>query len=227
MTREIVLPASLLESGDDLKPTLTTYKLGSNVYSGILGLYERGSSKEVNVIPLRGKYYPKVGDRVVGIVTKLQIFSWSVDINSFHEAVLPFSSAIKKERTFFSDLGRLISVNDVIYAEIISFDRFSPPTLSLKKKGLGKITEGYIYEISPGKVPRLIGKNKSMITMIKEMLGIRIIVGKNGRVVALTQDYSKISILGEVIKKIETEAHVPGLTDRIKNLLESKLIKTS
>ncbi|MFP3189782.1 MAG: exosome complex RNA-binding protein Rrp4 [Thermoproteota archaeon] len=227
MKREIVLPATLLESGEDFKPSLTTYKIGNNVYSGILGLYERGSSNEVNVIPLRGKYYPNVGDRVIGIVTKLQVFSWNVDINSFHEAVLPFSNAIKKGRTFYSDLSKLISINDVIYAEIVSYDRFSPPTLSLRKKGLGKITEGYLYEISPGKIPRVIGKNRSMINMLKQMLGIRIIVGKNGRIVALTQDYEKIAILGEIIEKIETESHVPGLTDRVKNLLESKLIKTS
>jgi exosome complex component RRP4 len=227
MKREIVLPSTLLETGDDLKPGLTTYKIGPNIFSGILGLYEKTDSKEINVIPLKGKYYPSIGDRVVGIVTKFQVFSWNVDINSFHEAILPFSNAIKKERQFYSDLNKLISINDVIYAEIISFDRFSPPTLSIKKKGLGKITEGYIYEMTPGKIPRLIGKNQSMINMIKQMLGIRIIVGKNGRVVALTQDFNKIEILGEVIQKIQNESHVPGLTDRIKNLLESKLNKTS
>jgi len=138
MKREIVLPSTLLETGDDLKPGLTTYKIGPNIFSGILGLYEKTNSKEINVIPLKGKYYPSIGDRVVGIVTKFQVFSWNVDINSFHEAILPFSNAIKKERQFYSDLNKLISINDVIYAEIISFDRFSPPTLSIKKKGWEK-----------------------------------------------------------------------------------------
>jgi exosome complex component RRP4 len=224
--REIVIPSSLLYSGNDVKPSLTTYKLGSNIYSSVIGLYERSEGNEIKVITLKGKYYPNVGDRVIGIITKDSIFSWSVDINSFVEAILPVSFAVKKRKgEFTGNITKLLTINDVIYAQIIDFDKFNPPILSLKKKGLGKINSGYLLNITPGKIPRLIGKKHSMIKMIKEMLGINIIVGKNGRIVALTDDFNKIKILEEVIQKIEFEAHVPGLTDRIKNMLESKLSK--
>jgi len=223
--REIVLPSSLLASDDNSKASLATYKIGSNLYSSVLGLFER-SEEGPRVITLRGKYYPQVGDTVVGIITKDSIFSWSVDINSFVEAILPVSNALKKKtKRFTANIAKLLTVNDVIYAEIIEFDRFNPPILTLKKKGLGKINSGYIINITPGKVPRVIGKNHSMIRMIKEMLDVNLVVGKNGRIVALTDDFNKVKILEEVIHKIEVEAHVPGLTDRIKNLLESKISK--
>lgn len=225
--REIVLPSSVLGEGD-YKSTLTTYKLGNKIISSVIGLYDRSEGKEIKVIALRGKYYPKIGDRVVGIITKDSIFSWSVNINSYVEAILPFSLAVKKKsKEFMVNLSKLLTVNDVIYAEIVSYNKFSPPILSLKGKGLGKITSGYMLSITSGKVPRLIGKKHSMIKMLKEMLGINIIVGKNGLIVALTEDFEKVKILEEVVNKIELEAHVPGLTDRIKNLLESKLSKNN
>jgi exosome complex component RRP4 len=74
--------------------------------------------------------------------------------------------------------------------------------------------------MSPAKIPRLIGKKSSMINMIREKLGIKIIVGRNGRVIAFTDDLNKIEILKKIIEKIELESHTSGLTDRIKMFLE-------
>ncbi len=221
--REIILPSSFLIEGENVKPSLTTYKIGLKLFSSVMGLLEKSEGEKINVIALRGKYYPQVGDRVVGIVTKDSVFSWNVDINSYIEAILPFSNAVKKSKGFQTNLSKLLTVNDVIYATIVSYNRFSPPILSLKKKGLGKINSGYILNLTPAKIPRFIGKDQSMLKMIKEKLEINIIVGKNGRIVALTEDFEKIKILEEVVQKIELEAHVPGLTDRIKNLLEERL----
>ncbi len=223
--REIILPSSFLLEDESIKPTLATYKIGSKLYSSVIGLFESTNEKKLNVISLRGKYYPQVGDRVIGIVTKESVFSWSVDINSYTEAILPYSYAVKKSKGFRANLSKLLTVNDVVYATIISYNRFSPPILSLKKKGLGKVTSGYILSLTPSKIPRFIGKNQSMIKMITEKLGIKIIVGKNGRIVALNEDFDKIKILEEVVQKIELEAHVPGLTDRIKKLLEDRLLR--
>ncbi|HLI46009.1 MAG TPA: exosome complex RNA-binding protein Rrp4 [Geobacterales bacterium] len=224
--REIILPSSFLVSDENVQSNLATYKIGSNVYSSVVGLFERSEDSGVRVVTLRGKYYPQVGDEVIGIITKDSIFSWSVDINSFVEAILPVSYAIKKKRRSFSgSITKLLTINDIVYAQIVDFDRFNPPILTLRKKGLGKITSGYLITITPGKIPRVIGKNHSMIKMIKEKLDLNLIVGKNGRIVALTNDFQKIKILEEVIQKIDNEAHVPGLTDRVKNLLESKISK--
>lgn len=225
MKRELVLPGSLLEIGNYFKNDLTTFKIDSKIYSGFLGLYEKSASNQIHVIPLRGKYYlQKTGDKVIGIITRVHLFSWIVDINSFCNATLPFTNAIKKKtKQFITNLQKYLSVGDLIYAEITSFDKFSPPILTIAKKGLGKITSGYLLTISPAKVSRLIGKKKSMINMIREKIGIKILVGRNGRIVLKTNDTYKIELFKEIIKKIEEEAHTTGLTNRIKNLLEEKL----
>jgi RNA-binding protein Rrp4 and related proteins (contain S1 domain and KH domain) len=230
MKREIVLPGSLLITGNNLKAGLYTFKEDSSIYAGLLGLFERDSIKDkgvVNIIPLKGKYYPKEGDNVIGIIVKTHLFSWLVDINSFVYAILPFANAVKakgkkKVKKFELNLANYLSIGDVIYAKIVSFDRNSPPILSLKeKKGLGKVTSGFLLNISPAKIPRFIGKKLSMINMIREKLGIKIIVGRNGRIIAFTDDENKIEILKKIIEKIELESHTSGLTDRIKMFLES------
>jgi exosome complex component RRP4 len=229
MKREIVLPGTLLATGENLKPGLYTFKEDISIYAGLLGLFEKDTVKKgevINIIPLKGKYYPKEGDNVIGIVVRTYLFSWLVDINSFVYATLPFSNAVKekrkKKRKFELNLANYLSVGDVIYAKIVSFDRNSPPILSLKeKKGLGKVTSGYLITMSPAKIPRLIGKKSSMINMIREKLGIKIIVGRNGRVIAFTDDLNKIEILKKIIEKIELESHTSGLTDRIKMFLEA------
>ena len=67
-------------------------------------------------------------------------------------------------------------------------------------------------------MPRLIGKKGSMINMIKDKTGCKIVVGQNGLVwVKGKQEMEQI--VKDTIKLIEKEAHTSGLTDRIKNRL--------
>ena len=47
---------------------------------------------------------------------------------------------------------------------------------------MGKFRGGIIVDITPTKVPRLIGKKGSMINMIKDKTNCKIIVGQNGLV---------------------------------------------
>ena len=83
---------------------------------------------------------------------------------------------------------------------------------------MGKFKGGIIVDIAPTKVPRLIGKKGSMINMIKDKTGCKIVVGQNGLVwVKGKQDMEQI--VKDTIKLIEKEAHTSGLTDRIKNRL--------
>ena len=62
-----------------------------------------------------------------------------------------------------------------------------------------------------------------MISMIKEMLGVELIVGQNGRIVIVGEDPYKVEIAVLTIRKIESEAHTTGLTDRIKKFIEERL----
>jgi exosome complex component RRP4 len=65
--------------------------------------------------------------------------------------------------------------------------------LTLKSKGLGVLEDGRIIKINPHKVPRVIGKEGSMVSLIKSETGCEITVGQNGA----------IWIQGEKIENLE------------------------
>jgi exosome complex component RRP4 len=69
-------------------------------------------------------------------------------------------------------------------------------------------------EISPTKVPRLIGKGGSMINMLKKEINCNIFVGQNGRIWIDGND-EDMDLALKTILIIEKEAHITGLTDRI------------
>lgn len=83
---------------------------------------------------------------------------------------------------------------------------------------MGKFRGGIIVDITPTKVPRLIGKKGSMINMIKDKTNCKIIVGQNGLVwVKGEEDMEQLT--KDIIHMIEAEAHTSGLTNKVKNKL--------
>ena len=60
-----------------------------------------------------------------------------------------------------------------------------------------------------------------MVSMIKAYTDCRILVGQNGIVWVQGENPARELLAVETIKKIEQEAHFVGLTDGIKNFLES------
>jgi exosome complex component RRP4 len=137
---------------------------------------------------------------------------------------LPVSEVTSKPVTISrTDLSKILDVGDLILAKIVSFDLNKDPVLTIKESKLGKIPRGVLVEIPPQKIPRIIGKKGSMISMIKEMLGVELIVGQNGRIVIVGEDPYKVELAVLTIRKIESEAHTTGLTDRIKKFIEERL----
>lgn len=74
--------------------------------------------------------------------------------------------------------------------------------------------------VTPAKVPRIIGRQGSMVEMIKELTGTQIVVGQNG-IVWVKGDNEDIA--AEAVLKIEEKSHITGLTDYIKVMLEKRL----
>ncbi|MBW2968416.1 KH domain-containing protein, partial [Candidatus Woesearchaeota archaeon] len=93
--------------------------------------------------------------------------------------------------------------------------------VSMRGPGFRKLEGGRILEVNTNKVPRIIGKEGSMITMIKNATGCKITVGQNG-LVWISGEPDKENIAIEAIKKAEKESHTQGLTDQIKGFLEKK-----
>jgi exosome complex component RRP4 len=92
--------------------------------------------------------------------------------------------------------------------------------LSVRDQGLRKIRGGRIIEVNTHKVPRIIGKKGSMVSMIKQATGCRIIVGQNG-LIWVDGEPAKENIAVTAIEKIENESHMSGLTERMKEFLEN------
>ncbi len=216
--REMVVPGQLLARGM-YRLGDNVYRVGQNIYAMKLGLAEL-KDNTISVIPLKECYMPNVGDLVIGLIIDIGITNWSVDIASPYTALLQVNDAFSKPiDPLREDLKKYFNVGDYIIAKVIAFDKTRDPLLSTKEPPCGKIEKGTVIEISPAKIPRLIGKRGSMISIIKRELDCQIVVGQNGRVWIFAKDpfYEEVAI--KVIRKIEEEAHTTGLTDRVREII--------
>ena len=87
--------------------------------------------------------------------------------------------------------------------------------LSIKSRGLGKIEEGIIIKINPYKVPRVIGKEGSMIKIIKEETGCNITVGQNGFVWIKGDKIEDELLAKKAILFVSEKSFISGLTDAV------------
>jgi exosome complex component RRP4 len=84
-----------------------------------------------------------------------------------------------------------------------------------------KVLEGGRFAtISPPKIPRVIGKKGSMIQVIQERTGCRIMTGQNG---LIWIDGGRADLAIKAIQKIEKEAHTTGLTERVVEMLDAEI----
>lgn len=232
LKRTLVLPGdtlSALPSGEiiDQYGCLIREK-DTNIVTviSLLDIEEAGDKIRYRLIPLKFKYIPKEGDIVIGIVKDVSISSWIVDINAPYNAVLnaadylgrPFNPATENIRKY-------LDVGDVILAKVAQFDRTRNPLLTTQDKDLGKVVEGSLLEIEPSKVARVIGRKRSMISMLEESTQCKIIVGNNGRILLRcpSPEHEYIAVLA--IKKIERESHTLGLTERIRSFIIEEKVK--
>ena len=220
--KQLVTPGELLAEGDYLAGE-NTYMEQNKIYASRIGLVDT-DNKKVNVVALRAFYVPKMGDIIIGSVVEVGFNGWTVDIKSPYTALLRASDVLS--RPFQASKRRVIAVlnaGDLIVAKIASYDRAHDPQLTVGEPGLGKITRGQILHVTPTKIPRIIGRKGSMISMIKQETDCQIILGLNGVILVTGKNPEDEELAITAIKKIEEESHTSGLTDRITQLLkESK-----
>ena len=211
--RKIVLPGEIVAEGK--KAGHGTFEEDNSVISKFVGILQESGEFE-NVAPLSGVYIPKIKDRIIGIVTDVEKMGWLVDINAPWQGFLSLSEALDE----FVDvkrvsLNRFYDVEDVIYAEVVDTRR-GDVQLSVKSPISRKLKGGLIMKITPTKVPRLIGKDGSMVNLIKEKTKTMIRVGQNGIVWI---DGENVDKAVKSIKLIEEKSHIFGLTDEISKML--------
>jgi exosome complex component RRP4 len=164
-----------------------------------------------------------MGDIVIGTVLEVGFNGWTIDIKAPYTALLRASDVLARPfKPQNDELSAVLNAGDLIVAKIASYDRAHDPQLTVGEPGLGKITRGQILHVTPTKIPRVIGRKGSMISMIKQETGCQIILGLNGVILVTGKALEDEDLAIEVIKKIEQESHTTGLTDRITQLLKER-----
>ncbi len=222
--KQLVTPGELLAEGE-YQAGENTYLESGKIFSARIGLVDC-DNKKVNVVALRAFYAPKPGDIVIGSVIEVGFNGWTIDIKAPYTALLRASDVLNRPfKPQNDELNQVLDAGDLIVAKIASYDRAHDPQLTVGEPGLGKITRGQIMRVTPTKIPRVIGRKGSMISMIKQETGCQIILGLNGVVLVTGKNTADEDLAMAAIKKIEDESHTTGLTDRITQLLKDEKAK--
>lgn len=219
-TTEIVVPGDIIKESMEILPGTGTFREGKNIISKALGI-AKTDGRVISVTPLSGVYSPQKWDYVIGEITSINFSNWSVDISGPYEATLPIAE-VKGYIERDADLSKHYAIGELIFAKVVDVSKTKYITLTMKDMKARKISGGFVVELTPSKVPRLIGKAGSMITMIKQRTNCFLSVGQNGRV-WLKGDHEDIAC--KAIKMLEDHSHTPGLTDKISEMLDKELKK--
>jgi len=224
--REIVAPGEILsEDLETYVPGRGTIlnKKGDKIISVMVGL-KQIKKNYINVIPLNGFYTAHPGDKVIAVITDKNPVKYRCDINAKYEGILKPRNTVKHSKRRIRGNSRpdteKYDIGNAVIAKIISADRLNSPELTTVGKYLGKVRGGIIIQIDPPKVPRIIGRNGSMIKMLKSLTDCNIFVTQNGRIWIKGGVIEKERLLIEAIYKIEREAHTQGLTDRMEEFIK-------
>ena len=216
MDRRVVIPGELIVEGDSYLPGELTEKRDGKIYSLIFGLAEEQNNL-IKVIPLSGVYSPRRGNTVIGKVENILSSGWLIDIGTPDSA---FLSVAEVPRYVNKDaMDEVLDIDDMVIAKIWSISKRGID-LSLKSRGLGKVEEGMIFEVNPNKVPRIIGKEGSMIKIIKEKTNCDITVAQNGFVLVKGPTIDDEVYSRKAIKFIEEKSFISGLTDEVNKWFE-------
>lgn len=214
--RQIVIPGEVIVKGDDYLPGDGTEKTSDGIVALKFGLAEE-INKLVKVIPLSGTYHPRRGNVVIGKVEMLTFNGWVIDIGAPENAFLAIAEVPRYVHK--NNLEEVMDIGDMVVAKIWNINKRGID-LSLKSRGLGKIDEGMIVQVNSNKVPRIIGKEGSMIKLIKEKTGCSITVGQNG-FVWIKGDKTEDELFAKrAILFVAEKSYISGLTEEVEKWFE-------
>ena len=219
-SKNVAVPGEMLAKGMDCIPSFGTYRDGENIYASRLGLISI-EGKVIKIIPLSGAYVPKKGDVIIGKVIDILLAGWRLDIGSAYTGYLSLKDGTQDFVSKGTDITKYFNFDEYLMSSIINVTTQNLVDLSMKGPGLRKLSGGRIVCVSCHKVPRIIGKHGSMVSMIKNATNCKILVGQNGFIWIDGEPESEV-IATKAIRKIEELAHVSGLTEMIKVFLEKE-----
>lgn len=215
--RRLVVPGEVIVDGDDFLPGDGTRRVGSAVVATKLGLAEI-AGRVVKLIPIFGAFVPRRNNVVIGRITDVMHAGWLVDIDSSTSGFLP----IEESPRFINrnEMDQFLAVGDVIAAKIWTV-KGRGIDLTLKGKGLGKLEDGFIFRIIPSRVPRVIGREGSMVNLIKDKTSCNITVGQNGWIWIKGPDFDSQIKARKAVELVSGKVHLGGLTEKVEEWFEN------
>ncbi|MBT4651070.1 RNA-binding protein [Candidatus Woesearchaeota archaeon] len=218
--RSIVIPGEALAEGMDYLPGQNTYREEEKIYSNVVGLLSL-SGRAIKITPLSGPYVPKDGDKIIGRITDITMTSWRVNTGTAYSAMLNVRDATTRFVKNGEDLSKIFSIGEFIVTKITKVTSQKLIDLTMKSPDLYKVSGGRVIKINSQKVPRVIGKQGSMVSLIKNKTGCNITVGQNGFIWLKGEPKGEL-IAERAIKLIEQKSHQEGLTSKIETFLEEE-----
>lgn len=217
--KQVVVPGTELAEGLDFVPSSGTYRLGEKIYASKLGLVNINKNV-IKIVPLSGKYFPKEGDVVIGKIIDINSRGWVVDINCPYDAMMTLRDVTNDYVSREEDLTKYLKIDDWVLAKItrVTSTLLVDLTMKDKENDLRKLTDGRIIEFNPHKIPRIIGKQGSMINTIKKHLKLKFYVGLNG-LIWFNGDVREELLFMKVVEMIDKYSHLSGLTERVDEFL--------
>jgi len=216
MERKIIVPGETIIIGDEFLPGNGTRREGKDIVASRYGLVDI-SERLVRVIPLSGTYIPRRGNTIIGRVIDINFSGWMIDFNGPQNGFITlseFPGYVNKE-----EMRDRLDFGDMVVAKIFGSGGKSVD-LTLKMRGLGKLDDGMIINVNPNKVPRVIGKEGSMVSQIKELTGCEVVVGQNGLVWIKGKKIDDEVKAKKIIEYICENSFIDGLTEKVKEFAE-------
>ena len=214
--RKIVIPGEVIVSGEDFLPGEGAKREGNDVISTRFGLAEE-AGRMIKVIAITGAFIPRRNNVVIGRVTDITFHGWLIDIDSASSGFLP----VEESPRFInkSEMDQFLDIGEVVAAKIWSV-KSKGIDLAMRGKGLGKLEGGFIFRVTPNRVPRIIGREGSMINLIKDKTGCDITVGQNGWIWIKGKDIDSEIKARKSIEFIAEKVYVDGLTEKMEEWFE-------
>ena len=200
--KTIVVPGELV-TDERKKLGSHTYLNQGRIYSDCLGI-ARIEGDTATVVPLEGKYLAQPGDLVVGVLVSEKFAGYTTDINHFYNAFV-----LKKE------IQENLKPGTIVSAKVYSVNEMNEVELEQPRVFYG----GDLISVSPVKIPRVIGKNGSMLEVLKRGTGCSILVGRNGRI---WLKGSNVALAIKAVEMIERQAHLDNLTEKVTAFLRDE-----
>lgn len=201
MAYKIILPGELI-SHKPMRGRGIIVRDGKS-YATVVGAYD---PERARFIPLKGIYFPQVGDTVIGLIKEDKGIGYVVDIFAPWTAFLP----VRRLHTRFA-------LGDAIAARVSAVSEIKEAQLTKGRR----LSGGELLFIPPPKVPRLTGRKMSMLKTIEKITKCSLSIGQNGAVYVKGEQRS-IAMVKEAMEMIDREAHIPGLTDRVQKFLTER-----